>query len=488
MKLLGSFLALKTVEGLECYSCYGVRGADGKGYGVSDESCFDEVSEIRHKIECEAGVNYCVDDFEVDWYTDGEQLATIRRGCGGETKPEDSCWERETDDKKYRWKDCQQSCDKNMCNNDLSVGEKIVEDKIKDLSCFQCKWREEDDGSVQGQQECLEDGKGPTAACPNYQNAGCYAATSHHYLGNTADSLKRHVYKGCSAWADRAVPLSYTYVLEGQEYMVTKVSCIDKDCNERYYQPEKVYSCHTCSATYDSATNELIYGDPACMHNPDEAPVRACSQDAVGCTTELLTDWFTKGDQTATIRRGCIEQDSPVECNNGASDRIMFKDCYEDCQASRCNNNLEVANKFGGSQDSCYTCFYKEENDGSISGNVNCLNDPGADSKFGKGERKTVECPEWAKEGCYTGAAEHDYNGDWKLEVYKGCSSFKLDDLKTYEDTLEDGYTYSVTKNFCSGTNCNEEHVTPEHPGQGGSSAAKIATSVFASIITVLNL
>ena len=38
MKLLGSFLALKTVEGLECYSCYGVRGADGKSYGVSDES------------------------------------------------------------------------------------------------------------------------------------------------------------------------------------------------------------------------------------------------------------------------------------------------------------------------------------------------------------------------------------------------------------------------------------------------------------------
>ena len=40
---------------------------------------------------------------------------------------------------------------------------------------------------------------------------------------------------------------------------------------------------------------------------------------------------------------------------------------------------------------------------------MNCLNDPGADSKFGKDERKTVECPEWAREGCYTGAAEHDY-------------------------------------------------------------------------------
>ena len=70
-------------------------------------------------------------------------MATIRRGCGRETSAEDTCWERETDDKKYRWKDCQQSCDKNMCNNDLSVGDKIVEDKIKDLSCFQYKWREE---------------------------------------------------------------------------------------------------------------------------------------------------------------------------------------------------------------------------------------------------------------------------------------------------------------------------------------------------------
>ena len=31
------------------------------------------MNELRHKIECEAGVNYCVDDLEVDWYTDGEQ-------------------------------------------------------------------------------------------------------------------------------------------------------------------------------------------------------------------------------------------------------------------------------------------------------------------------------------------------------------------------------------------------------------------------------
>ena len=58
-----------------------------------------------------------------------------------------------------------------------------------------------------------------------------------------------------------------------------------------------------------------------------------------------------------------------------SSKYFQFRDCYTACDTSRCNTGTEVAEKFpDGKQKSCHTCFYKEENDGTVSGNTNCPN------------------------------------------------------------------------------------------------------------------
>ena len=40
-------------------------------------------------------------------------------------------------------------------------------------------------------------------------------------------------------------------------------------------------------------------------------------------------------------------------------------------------------------------------------------------------------------------------DGYEKYEVYKGCSSFEVEGLKEFEDVLEDGYAYAVSKETC---------------------------------------
>ena len=42
--------------------------------------CFDETSGIQ-LVECDENAKYCISDLMVDWFAQGEQVATIRRGC-----------------------------------------------------------------------------------------------------------------------------------------------------------------------------------------------------------------------------------------------------------------------------------------------------------------------------------------------------------------------------------------------------------------------
>ena len=121
-----------------------------------------------------------------------------------------------------------------------------------------------------------------------------------------------------------------------------------------------------------------------------------------------------------------------------------------------------MAEKFpNGNQDTCKTCFFKETNNGEIYGNVNCGNPEKSDVI------ESVTCPRWANTGCFTGTAVHSFvsfkffffflifelfifkDGYEKDEVYKGCSSFEVEGLKEFEDVLEDGYAYAVSKETC---------------------------------------
>ena len=40
--------------------------------------------------------------------------------------------------------------------------------------------------------------------------------------------------------------------------------------------------------------------------------------------------------------------------------------------------------------------------------------------------------------------------------MYKGCSSFEISGLHEFEDVLEDGYAYGITKETCKGDDCNK--------------------------------
>merc|ERR1712106_551154 len=109
--------------------------------------------------DCAQDEDYCIDEMLVDWLPKGEQLTMIKRACSskGTGGP---CDEGANSGAKY--KDCYESCfpDANAdypCNNDMSVAEKFMyyaENQVD--SCFNCRYIEHEDGSVEGKTNCID--------------------------------------------------------------------------------------------------------------------------------------------------------------------------------------------------------------------------------------------------------------------------------------------------------------------------------------------
>ena len=100
------------------------------------------------------------------------------------------------------------------------------------------------------------------------------------------------------------------------------------------------------------------------------------------------------------IIRGCKESELvPKECTSGSSSLVHYKDCTESCITPGCNSELDgVAHKFVESSitrgvNECNTCKYVQGDDGTVTGNKYCLDQP---NKI-KGVKK--ECPLYAQEG-----------------------------------------------------------------------------------------
>ena len=104
---------------------------------------------------------------------------------------------------------------------------------------------------------------------------------------------------------------------------------------------------------------------------------------------------------------------------------FRYKDCFAQCEEEGCNNDLESIGSLFDDEENfadvaeCVQCAYLENEDGTVSGNKNCWN-PNLTLKGA--------CPRYARSACYTGSYSHAYNGENLEEVYKGCSSFKLDE------------------------------------------------------------
>ena len=100
------------------------------------------------------------------------------------------------------------------------------------------------------------------------------------------------------------------------------------------------------------------------------------------------------------IIRGCKEPELvPKECTSGSSSLVHYKDCTESCTTPGCNSELDgVAQKSVESSitrgvNECNTCKYVQGDDGSVTGNKYCLDQP---NKI-KGVKKA--CPLYAQEG-----------------------------------------------------------------------------------------
>jgi hypothetical protein len=105
----------------------------------------------------------------------------------------------------------------------------------------------------------------------------------------------------------------------------------------------------------------------------------------------------------------------------------------------------------GHEQESCFTCDYIEEDDGSTNGNKNCPDTPTDDM--------IQSCPVYASSACYTGSASHNTgaNNGLREEVYKGCSSFHTGGQTEFHNaTLSEGIEYALAKQTCRDrANCN---------------------------------
>ena len=79
----------------------------------------------------------------------------------------------------------------------------------------------------------------------------------------------------------------------------------------------------------------------------------------------------------------------------------------------------------------CQACEYQMLDDGSEVGNVYCKEPTGPDFE----QNFNVSCPDYAQYGCFTAASSHLVDGEAKVEIYKGCSTFPLsgNGYKEYE-------------------------------------------------------
>jgi len=187
----------------------------------------------------------------------------------------------------------------------------------------------------------------------------------------------------------------------------------------------------------------------------------------------MLVDWYARGAQVVTVRRGCIENIAAHPCSTEDYGYMFVKDCYDNCAEHGCNIGLDVAKKFdeGVGQKECFACDYQEYDNGDVSGNKNCMDQPE--------NSMNQTCPIWASSGCYTGTAKsfkifgdfcifleilrivilnsgtavHNIGGTngRREEVHKGCSSFYIgEDTHYHNETIADT-AYNFAKQTCQG-------------------------------------
>jgi len=410
-----------------------------------------------------------MDEMWVDWQLKGGQEHRITRGCSN-TEAITNCPNGATENIKY--KQCFLSCTGDMCNNDLSVGDKFIGD-YKETSCHSCKFIQSDSGDVLGNENCPESGGGDAMECPNYATAGCYTgASTHDFEGERMDE----VYEGCSSFEIES-GFEEHEVVSDVTWVITKTFCQGENCNPEHVVPGDGVApppgggngtmCHVCGVTVDQFNVTIGIGQTGCWDGGDEY-LSECESGS-WCSTDLEIDWYSKGHYSYRLSRGC----SAVERNSCFESQSQYKDCAVTCDPAQdgegCNSGLDaVGDLFDqGNELECFNCQYARDVEGEIENgsNENCKNEDVT------GNVDTIVCPKYANAACYMAATWHKEDKDDIQEDHKGCSTFK--DLPSGSDKYCQEFTmgstplpYSSCKEICEKSSCN--NYSPSNDGSGG--------------------
>ena len=448
-----------------CQVCNVVVDQLNNTVGVGDAACFDGDESLVEL--CPNGEDRCAVDMEIDWFPRGHHTYRLTRGCSSSPAYE-NCISGSTSLLQYV--DCQIDCNPHISGNGCNSGLDAISDKLYDPmgvdSCYVCNYTENIDGSVQGQPTCGDaissGGVIQSLDCPKYSNKACYHAASFH-VDYVSDGEFTDDFRGCSPFEENRDDFCELTVVNGLDHLNCRDTCSTNDCNTQKIQKRR--QCYSCQGMRDSAGNSVGVSDDNCFDRVNEGMLVDCGTEDEYCIDEMLADWFVTGGQFSQISRGCSATPAMATCTSGDTINIKYKDCFASCEGSGCNNDMTVGDKFIGSyqQPSCYSCKYVEKDNGDVDGNKNCPNGP---------PETTTSCPNYASAACYTGASVHNFEGDVKQEVYKGCSSFEITDNGGFEEhniTIgTDEVQYAITKTTCRGADCNAMHVPPIDDGSGG--------------------
>ena len=171
--------------------------------------------------------------------------------------------------------------------------------------------------------------------------------------------------------------------------------------------PDSENLCYQCTIQKDHLGNTIGVADDSCWTGPLPRLLSPCAETSV-CITEMLVDWYPKGEQVVTFQRKCGPR--PVtpggnQCTEENFNTYMWKDCIDYCETTGCNSEFDnVANLFDQGNDlECYSCKYARGNDGTI------LNGSNEKCSLGdvSGQIDTVTCPTYANAACYSASTWH---------------------------------------------------------------------------------
>ena len=120
------------------------------------------------------------------------------------------------------------------------------------------------------------------------------------------DGRREEVYKGCSTfYAGETTEYFNDTLSDGVEYSLSKQTCRGDNCNVGHDIPDEPdfgFLCYQCTVQKDHLGNIIGTADESCWSNPRQLLLSPCEEL---CITEIMVDWFPKGEQLVTLNRKC---------------------------------------------------------------------------------------------------------------------------------------------------------------------------------------